>query len=116
MNQTKKAPKAEPYRFYAEAEAYVEHLPPVDGASERVIKLRFKTSDVVGNRQSKGTTPWVTFSIPIMEQLSAQLATIVETAKRWEPGSDPSPLGANLASLCAAKIGSATAHPARRYA
>ena len=67
-----KSNKRESTRFYMEAEAFVD-MEPVgkDGAPERLVRLRFKKLDVIDDKSSPGTTPWVPFMLPTLEHFAA---------------------------------------------
>lgn len=85
----KKSKKArEVVRVYAMAEATIEAAQADDDKGfDRTMLLRFKTWDLEsGRRDVLSPTPWVLMSLELAEQLSVQLAGLVETAQRWKPG------------------------------
>lgn len=91
-----KVKKSLPLRFFEQGELYVEDLPGTGGKLTRLVRMRFKTIDIVGQQESPGVTPWVTFTPEGLEQLSAQLAAVAESAKQWKQGETPPAIGSNL--------------------
>lgn len=79
--------KLPPIRLYTSAEVMIETTP--FDPPEKMIKLRFRTNDIDGRKQSQGTTPWVAFPVIALRGLAQQLASVATTAEQWEPGLTP---------------------------
>ncbi len=83
-------------RFYTQAEVSGEDKTWLDGTTDRLVKVRFRTLNVAEDGENEGHTEWVTFTLSGLDHLSTQLAAAVETIRRWTPGEQPEPLGINL--------------------
>lgn len=82
--------------LYNQAEATIEDLPLEDGGAERVVRLRFHTSLLTMQGESPSVSPWLIFPLAALDRLSEQLASLSESAKRWQPGSDFPAVGLNI--------------------
>ncbi len=83
-------------RIYTQAEVTGEDKQWLDGTSDRLVHLRFRTLDLTDGGDTESVTDWVTFTLPALEHLSVQLAAAVETIRRWTPGTAPDTVGLNL--------------------
>ena len=83
-------------RYYTQAEVSGQDQAWLDGTSDRLVRVRFRTIDVSDAGEAEGETEWVTFTLTGLEHLSVQLATAVETIRRWTPGQQPEVLGSHL--------------------
>lgn len=88
----------EEFHHYAGAEAFIEDIPMPHGQTARYLKFRINTV-VVTNGNAPGCTQWVFIPVDDVDQLSAQLAAMAVSAKRWVPGQQFDVVGENIGVL-----------------
>lgn len=84
----------EDFLHFAGAEAFIEDI-PMNGGAERYLKFRFHAVNLTDDTKPVDM-PWLFIPIEAVEQLSAQLAAMAESAKRWVPGEKFETVGENI--------------------
>lgn len=87
---------AEDFHHYAGAEAFIGDLPTGDGSSTRYVKFKIHTAVVKPGEQAADSTQWIFIPVDDLDQFSAQLAAMSESAKRWTPGNEFQSVGENI--------------------
>lgn len=89
---------AEDFHHYAGAEAFIGDIPREDGTTARYAKFKIHTAVVRADAQAEGeaSTQWIFIPVDDLDQFSAQLAAMSESAKRWAPGTEFQSIGENI--------------------
>lgn len=87
---------AEDFHHYAGAEAFIGDIPTGNGKLTRYVKFKIHTAVVKPCEQAADATQWIFIPVDDLDQFSAQLAAMSESAKRWTPGEEFQSVGENI--------------------
>jgi hypothetical protein len=86
----------EEFHHYAGAEAFIGDIPMSEGAPKRYVKFKIHTVVMAPEGEARDSSQWIFIPLDDLDQFSAQLAAMSESAKRWSPGSEFQTVGENI--------------------